>query len=139
MFKPPKKPTSISAGQLQRETFTQSKASMQVPGLDKHWARTKRNAFLRDEITAVNATIKTAKRDKATNRLEGAYQYIEKDATDSSKLHYMVDFVPLDIYEHKVNIALSNSSRQQEMVRRASPQQAPPRQTVTGGKQRTKK
>jgi len=89
------------------QSFTQSKASTEVAGLDPRWANEVRNKFLADEMRIVvqNMTRKSYY-DQASKRLVGTYPYIEKDDTECSRLHYMKDFVPIDIMEHKVNLAL---------------------------------
>lgn len=99
------KPLKIDTSQ----PLTQSKASLELQGLDPVWANTVRNQFLKEEMqNVVNTMIdsKSSRWNEKTKRLVGAYQYIEKDDTECSKLHYMKGFQPLDIAEHKVNLLI---------------------------------
>merc|ERR1712226_435060 len=105
-FKQSRKANQIDTSQ----SLLQSAASMSVPGMDQNWANTQRNKFLDQELGNVLSRLETTKKFE-NGRLVRTFEYIEKENTSSKDLHYMKEFVPLDIEEHKVNLSLEKSSK----------------------------
>jgi len=109
-FKTSKKPIQIDTS----GSLLQSSVSMFVPGMDSEWAKSHRNKFLRTQFSSVRTGMENAKIENG--RLTGTFEYIEKEATSSKNLPYMLEFVPLDIEEHKVNLFLKKSDSKNSSI-----------------------